>query len=246
MRVVLRTASGCGAYGFHAAPPRRRTLEDSEKHTNDMAKYYIRKMAEGMSRSGESRFPQLIPHGSESSKSLAEKIQAATSLSKGCVEGVLAELARLMAGALSEGKTVSLDGIGTFRTMLGLAGKERRGPWQDSAGRETTLRNVAVKTVNFSPSGELTGRIKAKITLERVGGTSGKRLPRVEPLAARTAVARQLIADNGYLKVGGYAEATGLPRSTAAKELRGMKADPACGIASTGQRASLIYIAAKA
>ena len=207
-----------------------------------MAKYTMKKLAGGMHGQGEKTFPKLMSSGVTGIDAIAETIEYRTSFTRGDVAGLLAELAAVVAENVAKGRTVKIDGLGSFRAVLGLVGKEERGPWtEDGASRLATGRNVRLKTVNFRPDVELTHQVEQRMELERVKDMSqGNEI--TSTLEERASAARKFISENGFIRVGDYTRITGLPRSTASVELRRLSEDETSGIVSRGVRAGKIYL----
>lgn len=202
----------------------------------------MKKLAGGMHGQGEKTFPKLMSSGVTGIDAIAETIEYRTSFTRGDVAGLLAELAAVVAENVAKGRTVKIDGLGSFRAVLGLVGKEERGSWtEDGASRLATGRNVRLKTVNFRPDVELTHQVEQRMELERVKDMSlGNEI--TSTLEERASAARKFISENGFIRVGDYTRITGLPRSTASVELRRLSEDETSGIVSRGVRAGKIYL----
>lgn len=207
-----------------------------------MAQYIMRRLADGMSGEGERLFPKLLSNGIVDIDGIAEMIERRTSFTHGDVVGVLADIAAVVSEAIADGKTVKIDGLGTFHAVLGLVDKERRGAWKDSADRLTTGRNVKLKTVNFSPEKELIVNIGMKMSLERQGSIVENKKP-TSTLEQRTAKARAYIAAHGYMRIADYASLVGLSKSGASLELRTLAADDTSGIMTSGAGPAKVYVA---
>lgn len=202
----------------------------------------MRRLADGMAGEGERLFPKLLSSGVVDIDGIAGLIERRTSFTHGDVAGVLAELADVVGEALTDGKTVKIDGLGSFRAVLGLADLERRGTWTDSADRLTTGRNVKLKTVCFRPEKELVGRMERSMTLERQGSIIENKKP-TSTVAQRAAVARDYIAAHGYMRIADYASLVGLSKSVASLELRALADDETSGIKSSGAGPAKVYVA---
>ena len=162
-----------------------------------------------------------------------------TGLSEGAVTHVLEQMVQTMARLLADGHTVTIEGLGTFRTAIGvMEGKE-----QDTFDADEPKRNaqsIEVKGVNFRADKALVKDIRVQCRLERGKESRLHRSPytREERLARALAV----IEEHTVLRVPDYVRLTGLSRTTASLELRELCQDPASGIRSIGQRASKVYI----
>lgn len=206
-----------------------------------MARYIMEKFADGMFGEGERLYPKLVGGQMVSSERIAEIIERRTSFTRGDVLGMLSEVAAIVEEQIAEGNSVRIDGLGTLRPVLGLVEKERRGEWTDSANRLTTGRNIKLKSVNFRPDAALLHKAERGMVLERASESMGRNHPTTS-IEQRAAMARQYIADHGFMRVADYASLTGLSRSVASIELRKLASDEASGITSSGSRAGKIYV----
>jgi len=206
-----------------------------------MAKYVLRKLADGMLGEGERIFPQLVSSGVANIGDLAKIMEHSATFTRGDVEGVLKDFAEAIADAVASGRTVKIDGLGTFRLVLGLTDEQQRGNWTDSAGRIAAAHNVKIKTLNFLPDKQLMRTLSQKIKLEREGGIPSGQKP-TTTLAQRRELACSFLEEHNIMRVADYARLTGLSRTIASLELRQLAADPASGITATGSRASKVYI----
>lgn len=163
-----------------------------------------------------------------------------TAFTEAEVKGILALVAGAMADVMAEGRSVRIDGIGTFRPALGMRrGKEREQPGAGESRRNA--QSIRVRTVHYRPDKALVDGVAAQCRPERVAG-QGKR--HVSPYTPEERLARALafIGANGSLSVPAYAALTGLGRTTAGLELRRLAADPASGIAATGAGSHRLYV----
>ena len=154
-----------------------------------------------------------------------------TGLSEGAVTHVLEQMVQTMARLLADGHTVTIGGLGTFRTAIGvMEGKE-----QDAFDADESKRNaqsIEVRGVNFRADKALVKDIRVQCRLHRSPYTREERLAR----------ALAFMEEHTVLRVPDYVKLTGLSRTTASLELRELCQDPTSGIRSMGQRASKVYI----
>lgn len=61
---------------------------------------------------------KLQKKGGATNLELAERLSAYTSFNKGDIQGILIELPNVMADLLRDGRSVTIDGLGTFQTAL--------------------------------------------------------------------------------------------------------------------------------
>ena len=162
-----------------------------------------------------------------------------TGLSEGAVTHVLEQMVQTMARLLADGHTVTIGGLGTFRTAIGvMEGKE-----QDAFDADESKRNaqsIEVRGVNFRADKALVKDIRVQCRLERGKESRLHRSPYTRE--ERLARALAFIEEHTVLRVPDYVRLTGLSRTTASLELRELCQDPTSGIRSMGQRASKVYI----
>lgn len=162
-----------------------------------------------------------------------------TGLSEGAVTHVLEQMVQTMARLLADGHTVTIGGLGTFRTAIGvMEGKE-----QDAFDADEPKRNaqsIEVKGVNFRADKALVKDIRVQCRLERGKESRLHRSPYTRE--ERLARALAFMEEHTVLCVPDYVKLTGLSRTTASLELRELCQDPTSGIRSMGQRASKVYI----
>ena len=162
-----------------------------------------------------------------------------TGLSEGAVTHVLEQMVQTMARLLADGHTVTIGGLGTFRTAIGvMEGKE-----QDTFDADEPKRNaqsIEVRGVNFRADKALVKDIRVQCRLERGKESRLHRSPYTRE--ERLARALAFMEEHTVLRVPDYVRLTGLSRTTASLELRELCQDPTSGIRSMGQRASKVYI----
>ncbi len=162
-----------------------------------------------------------------------------TGLSEGAVTHVLEQMVQTMARLLADGHTVTIGGLGTFRTAIGvMEGKE-----QDTFDADESKRNaqsIEVRGVNFRADRALVKDIRVQCRLERGKESRLHRSPYTRE--ERLARALAFMEEHTVLRVPDYVRLTGLSRTTASLELRELCQDPTSGIRSMGQRASKVYI----
>lgn len=161
---------------------------------------------------------------------------------KSVIEGVMMAVCEHLAYEIANGYSVKIDGLGTFNAKLGVC-KDKE---MDDFTEGTTKRNaksIEVTGVLFRPDKELIKEIDKNCILER-GGEERLRKPKLSK-EERIEKARQFIKRNGYMHTDEYASLTGLPYSTAAREIRTIASDPSSGIISQGRKSGKLYLLAK-
>lgn len=193
---------------------------------------------------GERLYPRLVGGRVLNLDAVASRVEQSTSFTRGDVVGVLLEFIDQVRRAVADGDTVRVDGLGTFAPMLGLVEKDKRGAWTDAAGRTTAGRNVRLKTLNFRPDKSLLRSVESSMRLDKIDDSAVESAAKSPyTLTQRTALARQYLEANGYMRVADYARMAHLAHSTAAKELAVLSADASSGIAARGSGSGKIYVA---
>ena len=162
-----------------------------------------------------------------------------TGLSEGAVVHVLEQMTHTLTRLLADGHTVTIGGIGTFRTTVGV--KEDKE--QDTFEPDTTKRNaqsIEVKGVKYRADKTLIKDIAVQCRLERGKESRLHRSP--YSLEERLARALAFIEEHTVMRVTDYVALTGLSHTTASLELRKLCQNPESGIRSVGQKASKLYI----
>lgn len=208
-----------------------------------MAKYIKQEMPD-LNKTGEKKtYYRLKTEGNITTKNLIDTIcsHPGVGLSEGILAHALEEFADEMAVKLAEGYSVTLDGIGTFRAKVGVKEDAEAGA-TDGAESNRNARSLEVSGVNCKVSNDLVKDVRLRCELERAGERSINKSP--YSLEERLGMLKDYLADapHPYARVADYAKLTGMPKSTAAKELREIVADAANGITSRGQRSSKIYV----
>ena len=176
-----------------------------------------------------------------STEEFLEHIGAHGILDENILRHALGKIARQLVEDLADGYTVSLDGIGTFQATLGVKdGKE-----MDTIDGDETKRNaksIEVKNVRYVSDKELVKEVNSRCNLTRAGVSRVNRSPYTKQ--QRLKMAQDYLADatHPFLRVAVYAEMTGLPRSSATKELRMFSEDPSHGIATDGRGTTKVYV----
>lgn len=201
----------------------------------------MKKLAEGMLGEGERLYPRLIGGETKEIDDIAALIERRTTFTRGELAGILAEFADIVAETVAGGDAVRIEGLGTFRALLGLVDREERGAWTDSADRLTTGRNVRLKTVNFRPDKRLLYHVERDMKLERIGGIEENRKP-ATTIEERADMARKYLSRHPFMRVADYAALIGRSTYVASKELRRLAAEETSGITSRGTGTGKVYI----
>lgn len=111
---------------------------------------------------GENRqYVRIVQHEPMTEKQLQEKIQNRSSLTKGEVAAVLAELHDLLVEEFSMGRRFYIPEIGYFSISASLEMPE------ENPDKKVTGREVRITGINFRPEGKLLEKIQSKVHFVR-------------------------------------------------------------------------------
>lgn len=155
------------------------------------------------------------------------------------IVGVLTLVSKELALYMAEGRSVKLDGIGTFNAKLGVRDDMQPDGFEEGESSRNS-KSIIVNGVAFRADKDLIRNTNRKCTLEKGGESRLRKSPLT--LEQRIEKAREFLKRNIFMRVPDYVRLTGLSRSTAAEELRKVALNPASGIMSRGNRSQKIYI----
>ena len=179
-----------------------------------MAKYIMQSTPDLKKDGTRPTYPRLVHAGVTSTRQMAEALQKQSAFSTGDIVGLIEAMGRFIATETALGRSVRIDGIGTFRAALGLApGKER----ETEDGPRRNAASVCVRSMHFRPDRRLIALTEEHTDLERA--RSHKRTLLLETPEARLAAALDFLDQKGFLRVYDYAALTGLSRTMASREL---------------------------
>lgn len=205
-----------------------------------MAKYRMEEMND-LNGTGRRRlYPRMEITGQVDLKELAQSISGGTTFTPGDVIGVVGTLQRRIAQCVADGKTVKIDGIGTFTASL----KLRKGcepEFADSADSRRNARSVVVGGVLFRPAKELISDINTLFRPVRSTRKSRRSSSKYTP-EQRLALAVKFLEQAPYLTVADYCHLTGLLHSTAAAELRKWAVQVGSGVVASGAGSHRVYV----
>ncbi len=151
-------------------------------------------------------------------------------------ENVLAATADMLASLLSEGYSVRLKGIGTFKASLGM----KRNKEYESEEEKRNARSIKVSKINFVADKRLIDKTDRSCYLER---NEVQHITRIESTEAeRLAAALEFLESHSFMKLYDYIALTGLTRTKASIELRKFRNTEGSGITSKGSGSHLIYV----
>lgn len=160
-------------------------------------------------------------------------------IDKSIIIAVLTLVSDKLALCMAEGRSVKLDGIGTFNAKLGVRGDMQPDAFEEGESSRNA-KSIIVNGVAFRADKNLIRDTNRKCTLEKGGESRLRKSPLT--LEERIEKAREFLRRNTFMKVPDYVRLTGLSRSTAAEELRKVALNPDTGIMSRGNRSQKIYI----
>lgn len=221
------------------AGPGRVARCPSRPQRHDMARYKMQEMPD-LNQTGERRsYPRLILDGQTTTDELAGAIAAATTFGAGEVKGLLGALAERLAVEMRRGKSVKVDGIGTFTAALGL--REGFDPETPGTATRRNARSITVRTIRFRPDKALVSETGRGLRLERAEEKAAASSARYTP-EERAALARDFLERRPVLRVADYCRLTGLLPTMAREELRRLAADPQSGLAADGKGSHRVFV----
>ena len=206
-----------------------------------MARYIKQEMPD-LQGTGETKcYYRLEKHCNLSTDDFLGRAGAHGILDEDILKHALSKIAEQLAEELADGNTVTLDGIGTFQATLGVK-ENKEMDTLDGDEPKRNARSIEVKNVRYVSDKELVQEVNSRCTLSRAGVARVNRSPYTKE--QRLKMAQDYLADvaHPFLRVADYAELTGLPRSTATKELRLFSKDKANGITTSGRRTAIVYV----
>ena len=183
-----------------------------------MPKYVLREMSD-LNRTGERRvMPKL--DGVElldGDGFVGQVVSYNRAFHRSTVLGVLTAMSDTLRRMLSEGRSVKIDGVGTFSLSLGF--DDGKSPLMADADDRMTHRRVKVKNLNFKVEPELLNWLARETNFVRAEG--GVRRQHPSPYSKEERLARILsyLDEHGHISLRQCMELNGVCRSTASWEL---------------------------
>ncbi len=206
-----------------------------------MARYIKQEMPD-LQGTGETKcYYRLEKRRNLSSKEFLKRAGAHGVLDDNILEHALSKIADQLVEELAEGYTVTLDGIGTFQATLGVK-KDKEMDTIDGDETKRNAKSIEVKNVRYVSDKQLVKDVSRRCTLSKAGVRRVNNSPYTKE--QRLLLAQEYLADaaHPFMRAADYAELTGLPRSSATKELRTFAEDPSNGIDTDGRRTSKVYV----
>lgn len=205
-----------------------------------MAEYEMQEMNLPNKEGKRVLYPRLVQRGQANTEYIARVLSQRSSFSKGAVAGLLQELADELAYQMGQGKSVKLDGIGTFVPALALReDKERETSEEDSTHRNA--RSIIVGGINFRPEKSLISDTNYHCELERSQQKFHRSSQKFTP-EQRLQRAKQYLSEHPYMTVRDYCRLTGLRHTTASLELKLWAGQPEIAITTSGRGTHKVYI----
>ena len=212
--------------------------------------YYYKREIPDLNGTGERQYRyELRSEGVSDLRQLAERVvRYYRSLTVGEVMGIVARVVDEMAHEMADGRSVTIDGLGSFAPSLGVEHRRRHYDVEDAAGHESNARSVCVRGVNFRASSNIVMRVddlcQGHLHREEGGPVTLRQssLHRDE----RLRLALQHIREHGFLRLAEYAQLVNVSRTVASQQLRDFTTDHSVPIRSQGRGPSKVWVEEKA
>ena len=205
-----------------------------------MAKFTMQTL-NTVAKTGEKKyFPHLLCTGTTTLDELAERIEAQSSFTSADVKGVVDALTREIAAAAAQGRTVAIDGLGSFRATLALTPEAEKELADGKTRRNAT--SVRVGGFNFRPAQRFVGAANNAAHLERIMPRNDGKQAAETTLEERLELARHYLTTHRWMGVKDYAMLCGLKHTTASVELRAAAAAPDSFLATEGSASHKVYV----
>ena len=212
-----------------------------------MAKYVLQELSGEMTDGKKIVYPKMQTYSLHDYETVIKHMRdSAGSISEGMIKAVFDALVSVMKSWMPMGHNIKIDGLGVFSLTLGF---DESSPSEKAALKntdddpKTKYRHVCIKGINFKPDQKLLKALNKEARFER--GEADVLLPQKTKLSReeRIARAKAIIAENGFMTLYDYANATHQSRSVASKDLRQIVADTNSGITTRGTHSHKVWIA---
>lgn len=188
-------------------------------------------------------FPRMRLSGQDTLEDIARMVCRYSTFSPAEVRGVMLALTEEIARSMAEGRSVKIDGLGTFSPVLGLRpGFERETGEANGTRRNATA--ICVKGVNFRADKSLVRLTAVNCHLERSPQKFRRSSNRYTP-EQRLKLAQDYLSTHAFMTVSIYQALTGLLHSSAVRELRRWAAQEDSGIDRQGRGTHRVYVKKK-
>lgn len=163
-------------------------------------------------------------------------------VSEGVLHGVLIQLVEEMAYQMADGKSITIEGLGTFNATIGVR-RDKEMDGIENAEPQRNALSLEVNGVNFRVDKEFVKSIDRQCHLERGGVHRLHHSPYTKE--ERLALAQKYLDEHPLMHISDYAKLTGLSRTTATLELQEFRRDPTSGLSTSGSRQNSVYVKRK-
>ena len=185
-------------------------------------------------------YPRLVMGERIDTISIAKALADTTTFSVAEVIGLLQGLADRMSFFMALGRSVKLDGVGTFTPALALReGKERE--TAEKGCEKRNAQSIVIGDIHFRPEKTFVHKTNRQCALVRSQRKFKRSSQKYTP-EQRLELARKYLASHPYMKIGDYAELTGLRRTAASLELKQWSDQADSGVSSSGRGTHKVYI----
>lgn len=205
-----------------------------------MARYIMEEMPDIQKTGKKITYPKFARIDNADLKVLAERVGSVSGFSAGDIEGVLLQTAIEMAHLMAEGRSVKIDGIGTFTPALTL-GKDKEREEAGEGGTHRNAQSIFIGGVNFRVDRRMIRNISDRCRLERAPWKRQYSSNKLTP-EQRLALAVKYLESHPFLTVSEYRRMTGLLQTAATNELKQWGHQPDSGIGIAGRRVHRVYI----
>ena len=212
-----------------------------------MPKYILQELPEEMTDGKKIVYPKMQTYSLHDYETVIEHMRDyAGSISEGMIKAVFDALVSTMKSWMPMGHNIKIDGLGVFSLTLGFdesTPSEKEELKNTDEDPKTKYRHVCIKGINFKPDPKLLQALNKEASFER--SEAEVQVPQKTKLTReeRLAMAKAIIAKNGFMTLYDYANATHQSRSVASKDLRQIVADPTSGITTRGSHSHKVWIA---
>ncbi len=210
-----------------------------------MAKYVKQEMPD-IHKTGENKcYYRLKRRGNVNVRRLLREICAhgGNSLSEGVMLNAYVSLLEEMTRKLSEGYSVTLDGLGTFSASIGVVEGGEDETWEEGGVRRNAA-SMEFKNVNFRTDKEWITHLRKRCVLEKAGESRLAHSPFSREERLRKAVEYLSDSSHPFMRIADYAKLTGLSLSSATRELRAFREDSSTEIEGSGCGPAIVYVLA--
>ena len=204
-----------------------------------MAKYIKKEIADLNGTGKTQAYYRMQTYQKLNHDEFVTKCSAGGGVSRAMVDAVLTLVADELPRLLAAGYSVSIDGIGTFSSKLGVKECKEQDAFEKGE-QKRNAQSIVVNGVGFRADKALIAKADRECELER-GGESRLRQSRYS-LEERMALARNYVEQNAFMRVMDYAGLTGLSQSKASIELRQLCMRPDAGFKAQGRGSHRVYV----